>query len=333
MPTAARENRNEILCSLSKQRRSNTGQVETGGVFFLRAALLLHISGGQTLVHGIVDHPAVFVGGDPPPDAVFGRFVKGGVLAHDAGQKAARVSVVPCSHLVENGKTVVDVAGQGEMPQDHALLQDALGIEYRMPGLPQHFLDGGFCLREVIRRGRKIRREGRGYIFQISQPDVDIPVPCPDALDGLVSAGVADDGEGEPLRPRCIQRREDPWPPLPGGDEVDVVGTLPLQVEEDLRQVLHRDLFAETLGTDGIILAEAAFQGAAGEEHGSAAAGAADAGFLPEVQGSAGGFQGRACAAKAGLPGSTVGAAPARAERTGRRRGDRKKFRHIVQVL
>ena len=36
--------------------------------------------------------------------------------------EAAGVGLVPCGHLVEDGKTVVDVAGQGQMPQDDAFL-------------------------------------------------------------------------------------------------------------------------------------------------------------------------------------------------------------------
>ena len=70
----------------------------------------------------MIDHPAVLVGGDAPPDAVLCGLVKGGVLAHDTGDEAAGVGLVPCGHLVEDGKTVVDVAGQGQMPQDDAFL-------------------------------------------------------------------------------------------------------------------------------------------------------------------------------------------------------------------
>ena len=74
------------------------------------------------------------------------------------------------------------------------------------------------------------------------------------------------------------------------GDKVDVVGPLRLKVEEDLGQMLHRDLFAQPLGADGVVLAEAALQGAAGEKHRAAAPCAADTGFLPEVEGGAGGL-------------------------------------------
>src|SRR5699024_3427781 len=59
----------------------HAGQVEVGGVFLSGAALLLHVAGGQPLVHRVVDHPAVLVGGDAAADALLRRPVKGGVLA------------------------------------------------------------------------------------------------------------------------------------------------------------------------------------------------------------------------------------------------------------
>ena len=72
---------------------------------------------------------------------------------------------------------------------------------------------------------------------------------------------------------------------------------------------------AQPLGADGVVLAEAALEGAAGEEHRAAAPGAADAGLLPEVQGSAGRFQGTARPAEARLPGGPVGFALPKAKR------------------
>ena len=137
----------------------------------------------------------------------------------------------------------------------------------------------------------------------------------------------------QPPVPGEVQRGDDPWPPLAGGDEVDVVCALPLQIEKDLGQMLGRDLPAQPLGADGVILAEAALEGAAREKHRAAAPGAADARLLPEMQGRAGGFQGAARPAEAHLPGCAVGAAAAGAEGAGGRRRHGKNFRHIVQLL
>ena len=88
--------------------------------------------------------------------------------------------------------------------------------------------------------------------------------------------------------PGNIQRGNDPGPPLAGRDQIDVVGTLGLQIEENFSQMLHADLLAQPLGADGIVLAEAAFEGAAGKEHRAAALCAADAGLLPESAGQRG---------------------------------------------
>ena len=202
-----------------------------------------------------------------------------------------------------------------------------------MARLRHHSLDGGPGLGEVVRRRGKLGGEGRGDVLQIGQPDVDRAAPRLHALHRLVAAGVADDGQTQPLGPGNVQRRDDPGPPLAGGDEVDVVGALLLQIEENFGQMLYRDLFAQSLGADGVILAETTLEGAAREKHGAAASGAADAGLFPEVQGRAGGFQGAARPAEACLPGGTVCAAAAGAEGTGDRRRCGNVFRHIVQLL
>src|SRR5699024_2336972 len=83
-------------------------------------------------------------------------------------------------------------------------------------------------------------------------------------------------------------RGDDPGLPLPRGDQVDVVGPLPLQLQKNAGQALHGDLLAKALGADGVVLAVAAFEGAPREKDGAAAPGAADAGLLPEVEGGPG---------------------------------------------
>ena len=217
------------------------------------------------------------------------------------------------------------------MPQNDPLLQDALCIERRMSGLCHHGFNGGLCLCKVVRRRGKLCRQGRGYIFQIGQPDVDVPAPGFHALHRLVTAGIAQDRQVQTLCTRNVQRGNDPGLPLPRRDQIDVVGTLRLQVQKDFCQMFNGDLPAEAFGADGIILAEAAFEGAAGEKHRAAAPCTADAGLFPVVQGRTGGFQGAACTAESGASGSTVGSAAARTERAGRGNGNKIGFRHNIQ--
>ena len=292
----------------------HAGQVKVGGVFLFGAALLLHIAAGQPFVHRIVDDPAVLVGGDAPADALFRRLVKGGVLAHQAGDEAAGGGVVPGGHLVQHGETVLHLTRQGQMPQDDPLLQKAVLVKDGAAGLGHHGLDGGFGHLEVIGRGREPGRQGRGDVFQVGQPDVHIALPAPDAVQRLVTAGVADDGQAQPAGPRLVQRGDDPGLPLPRRDQVDVVGALALQVEEDFRQAPDADLLAKALGADGVVLAVAAFEGAAREKDGAAAAGPADAGLLPEMEGGAGHFERAGSPAEPGPPGGPVGPAAAGAE-------------------
>ena len=225
------------------------------------------------------------------------------------------------------------MARQGKVAQDHAPLQDALAVKNRVPGLSHHGFNGGPGLCKIVRRGGKLCRKGRRNIFQVGQPDVDEAAPGMHALHGLVAAGVADDGQMQPLCPGQVEGSDDPGPPLPRRDKVDVVGSLRLQVQKDLGQALYRDLPAQSLGADGVVLAEAALESAAGEEHRAAAPGAADAGLLPEVQGSAGRFQGAARPAEARLPGGPVGFALPGAESAGFRHGNRNGFGHNIQVL
>src|SRR5699024_253670 len=50
--------RNRVRTSFGGVPLLHAGQVEVGGVFLPGAALLLHVAGGQPLVHRVVDHPA-----------------------------------------------------------------------------------------------------------------------------------------------------------------------------------------------------------------------------------------------------------------------------------
>ena len=65
------------------------------------------------------------------------------------------------------------------------------------------------------------------------------------------------------------------------GYQIDVVGSLFLKTQENLCQPFRGEFFAQSFLTDLIILAETAFQTAAGEEHRAASSGAAECRALP----------------------------------------------------
>ena len=73
-----------------------------------------------------------------------------------------------------------------------------------------------------------------------------------------------------------------------GGYQADVVCALLLQAQEGIRQFSCGERFSVQVAADLIVLAEAAAQRASAEKYGAASVFAADAGFFPEVQGSAG---------------------------------------------
>ena len=90
-----REKEKEILVVLTKEPLSHLRddggvtprQVKAGRILFLCTALLLHIARTEAQIHGVVDHPTVFVGGDAPPDAVVRRLIEGGVWLITLGRK------------------------------------------------------------------------------------------------------------------------------------------------------------------------------------------------------------------------------------------------------
>ena len=100
------------------------------------------------------------------------------------------------------------------------------------------------------------------------------------------------------------------------GDEFDVFSTLVTQFQEDFGEALSGDRQTGKFGADDMVLAETASEATAGEEDGTCAIFAGDAGFFPEVEGGFGGDDVVACAAEAGGRG-TVSGAMAWAEGTG----------------
>src|SRR5699024_11313621 len=104
----------------------------------------------------------------------------------------------------------------------------------------------------------------------------------PQRLHLLVAAAVVDDWNVQ-LRAHPVQDRQDGGKELGGGDEVDVSGTFVLQLKKDFSQPVRGEDLSHLPLADGIVLAVAAFQGAAGEEDSAASAFPADTGLLPEV--------------------------------------------------
>ena len=202
------------------------------------------------------------------------------------------------------------------MPQDHALLQQAVFIKFGSAGLEDHLPHRPAAYLKIIRRGGIFGRELRRNILYVRQPYVHNAVQLLNRLQRLVAAGVVHDGNGKSPGLGLLQGFQHPGQPLGGSDQIDVVGALLLQFQKDLGQALGVDGLAQALLADFIVLAVAALQAAAGKEHGAAAFAAADAGLLPVMQRRAGNHQLAGRTAHTGAPGP-VRAAAAGAEGTG----------------
>ena len=97
-------------------------------------------------------------------------------------------------------------------------------------------------------------------------------------------------------------------------DEIDVQRPLLLQVKAHIRHLIHRNGHASAPIGDHLVLAVHASQRAVREEHGAAAARAADRRLLPHVQCRAGNHQLPLGPARAALAGSAIDAARPRAQ-------------------
>ena len=68
-----------------------------------------------------------------------------------------------------------------------------------------------------------------------------------------------------------------------GGDQIDIMGSLTLQFQKNFTESLCGNIFAIVFVAQFVVLAENAFESAAGKEYGSAAVGSTDARFFPEM--------------------------------------------------
>ena len=101
-------------------------------------------------------------------------------------------------------------------------------------------------------------RQAAVIIFKIRKPDVDAIGKLPDGFSPLIAAAVIDHGYVK-LWPRQLQGLADGWEILGGRHQVDVVGALFLELQEDLSESGCGNLFSEIFMAQRIVLAENAF--------------------------------------------------------------------------
>ena len=236
---------------------------------------------------------------------------------------------------------VLSASGQGQVAHqdapDHKGVIGVIGAvdgvaavgKDRVGTLAHHFRYGGRGAGEIIRcPGVKRGKTGRD-ILEIGKPDIHKPLQGSDCLNLFIAAGIVDNGNRKPF---CL------GPPKGGNDqrdevlrshEIDVVGTLCLQLKAYFCKPLRSEGDPAGDGRSTRILPGArnlpvltvdASQTAAGEKHGAASFFARDDRFLCIIERRSGGAEHSALSAEAGLSVKTVDMAAAGTESTVRQK-------------
>ena len=99
-------------------------------------------------------------------------------------------------------------------------------------------------------------------IFEVRKPDIHIIFQGQDGFNGFITAAVVDNGNGK-LRADKVQGRRDMGQVLGRCHQIDVMGALGLQIQEDAGQLSGGQLFPKVLAAQLPVLAETAAQGTA----------------------------------------------------------------------
>lgn len=153
--------------------------------------------------------------------------------------------------------------------------------------LSYHLHDSFRCNRKIVFSAGISGGDLRTVVFKVRQPDIYIISKSHDSFYPFITAAVIDNGDLK-LVFNLIQSRKDPRKIVGGGYQIDVVGALILQLQENVGKLVYREFFSVKFLTDLVILAETAAQSTAGKEQSAASAEAADTRFFPMVQGSSG---------------------------------------------
>ena len=209
-----------------------------------------------------------------PPGHAGGRRV----LAHQRHHHVPRRKRL--GQPVQHPAGVVRIPRQHQMPHDDAPLHNAVFVIDRPSCLAEHLPDGIAGHGEVVRCAGQRPGQIAVGVFQVGQVDVHPALQRPQRLHPLIAAAVVHHRHRQPR----LQRRQYPRQKVGGRHQLDVVGALGDQLVKYLPQPPGCDVLSRPSGGDAPILAVAAPQGAAGEEHRARAPRAGDGRLLPLVQ-------------------------------------------------
>lgn len=225
-------------------------QVKRRSVFLLCTALLLHEAMGEAKFQGSVHYPVIFIGGYAAVQArIVAAAVTGRVLAHEADHVLVPGQVL--LYPVQKGNGIILMAGKDHVADDDAFLHKGriCFLPHRGACLPYHLEDGQGGAFKVI-TGMGIS-EGQTVIiiFEVRKPDIHVIFQGQDGFNGFITAAVVDNGDGK-FGPGKVQGGRDMGQVLGGGHQIDVMGALVLQVQEDAGQMSCGQFFPEVLAAE-----------------------------------------------------------------------------------
>lgn len=166
----------------------------------------------------------------------------GGVLIHNADQYVISKRVM---EVTQHAFGFADLSGKEEVAHNHAANHQSRGIiKDGIPNLAVHFIQREGCLFKIVWTVRESGCRSAGAVFEIGKKDVDQTFQRAERFDFLVAAGIIDNGQGETLLFCCDKCKTDLRYVMRGRDQIDIVGTLFLELQKDPGESFHADGFA-----------------------------------------------------------------------------------------
>ena len=164
-----------------------------------------------------------------------------------------------------------DVPGQHEMTNQKTTLGDTLFIQLQITHLAVHLPDRSEAGLHVISHMGIFVGQYGVTVFHVGHVDIDNAVEQGQGFGAVVAAGVVDQRDAQALAGGDVYGTYNLRYDVAGGDEVDIVATLGLQLEHHPGDFFRFYFMAQALLTDLPVLAINAAQAAPGKEDGARA--------------------------------------------------------------
>ena len=256
----------------------------------------------------------------------------GRVLVHDRNRHVAH----RLPHQVQHAARIVRMTRQHQVTHDHTALHEPIVVHQLSPAaldLARHLCQARHGHARVILNMRKrLRKPGIG-IFKVGEPHINQVTQGSHGTRPLIAARVVDDRDVQPALPHCGNRGRQQVSIMRRSHQVDVVGTLVLQLQHNLDQALGRNLEPKIARRDLMVLAIDAFERAAAKEDRARTGLARDRRLLPHMERRAGDLKRVVGAAHTTRALVACRAATAWTQMAGRRKkiGQRRRHKNMLQ--